>query len=356
MIVEVTERAANPQRASGLFGARFLGVRQPGWHQIGTVVEDEDITVPDAFTQAGLNYRVEKFPIDTTAYGEKLATGQYAIVREPTPDDGARVFGIVGPNYEVIQNEQLAELLSAVDLKLSTVGALHQGKITFVAFNAGETEIGGEKVDRYVGIMNQHGGGAARVVFTDVRFQCQNTLVTGLRSATQDVRIPHRVNAGTEVQFQVQLMPIIQRAQAEAEEAFNQMTKLKVDEAIVARVLEGIFPMPKSPQKLRQLQMVESAPAALNSGIDLSGLQFARERHEKHVEMIKRFRGGISTLYEKFNDEQPELAQTGWALYNAATENADWRKGRDAAIGESILWGPRAAEKARAFDAVMAEI
>jgi hypothetical protein len=46
------------------------------------------------------------------------------------------------------------------------------------------------------------------------------------------------------------------------------------------------------------------------------------------------------------------LRGTVWAAYNAVTEVSDWREGRNA--DESALFGSRAQEKSRAFNAAYA--
>jgi hypothetical protein len=51
----------------------------------------------------------------------------------------------------------------------------------------------------------------------------------------------------------------------------------------------------------------------------------------------------------KFNDEQPEVAETGWAVYNAIVENEDFRDGPES-LFKSALWGTRARTKNRAFE------
>lgn len=60
-------------------------------------------------------------------------------------------------------------------------------------------------------------------------------------------------------------------------------------------------------------------------------------------------------LLNKFNDEFPQVANTSWALYQAITEHADHREGRkNEAVGESILYGNRAKEKAAGWYACKA--
>ena len=54
-----------------------------------------------------------------------------------------------------------------------------------------------------------------------------------------------------------------------------------------------------------------------------------------------------------FNDEQPRLANTPWALWQAIVEVEDYRKGW-ANNASSVLFGERAGIKAKAFDACLA--
>ena len=60
-------------------------------------------------------------------------------------------------------------------------------------------------------------------------------------------------------------------------------------------------------------------------------------------------RRGHAGGFEHF--EPAHLRGTAWAAYNAVTEVADWREGRGA--DASALFGGRAKEKSRAYEAAM---
>ena len=53
-------------------------------------------------------------------------------------------------------------------------------------------------------------------------------------------------------------------------------------------------------------------------------------------------------LYSKFNDENPDVANTVWASIQAVTELSTWREGTKA--DSSVLFGARANEIYRAYE------
>ena len=84
----------------------------------------------------------------------------------------------------------------------------------------------------------------------------------------------------------------------------------------------------------------------------LSDVGSVWERESARVETL---RSEAFDLYAKFNDEQPQVARTGWAVINAVIENEDFRDGPEGMF-ESALWGNRAKTKARATMAVIEAI
>ena len=56
--------------------------------------------------------------------------------------------------------------------------------------------------------------------------------------------------------------------------------------------------------------------------------------------------------YQIFNEQQPRLAKTPWAVWQAVVETEDYRRGKGVEGGESdkaILYGNRAEAKAKSF-------
>ena len=341
---------------ASIFGSRFAGRREPAWHGLGTVFQ-EPLTVSEAVKAAGMDYQVVKVPIVTTAFGQQVESGKEQLIREPTPDDPTpRHFGIVSPNYTVIQNTSLAKMIDPLSKKwpTETVGALNHGETVFFTLDAGEGEVAGEGIKKYFLITDaKNGGETLRVLYTPVRIVCQNTLIMGINAATSMIALRHYENLEEDLQFHLTLVERMANMEALAQAQTDSLAVKVLVKDQVEEILTKSYPMPARPARLTTLGDPESFDGL---GSDIArGLvqryQTAKEVYEQSVERTTAFREGATGLYEKINDEYPKIAGTGWALYNAVVETEDYRRGGNAQI--SSLFGARATTKARAFSATV---
>lgn len=355
--------------SANIFGTRFLGNRQPAWHELGTVVQ-EDISVSDAFSKAGMNYTVQKSQLVANVETEMnnvfvtVPTEKFAILRNPTDDDpNHRFFGMCSKDYEMIQNEEIAKMLDPLseEWKTETVGALDNGKTIFVTLDAGSAIIksaGKKKVEdpvsKYFLITEtKDGGSAMKFAFTPVRVVCQNTLVSGLRAATVSSQITHRTGMTNELNWRLRLLADLSKAENTVMTNMQRMAEVILDNSQIAEVINSAYPLPKRSAKVELLHDFENPEEELSGYTDLlNELTEAQEEFEYWVNRVDIFRNNAMNLFNKFNDEQPAFANTGWAVYNAVVEVEDYRKGMKT-VSESALWGARASTKKRAFGKVM---
>lgn len=117
----------------------FFSVYQKAWHGLGTIVTEYP-TSREAIRFAGLDYEVEKltlFTYDTGNHDAAEETGikipeivvpnYYATVRTDT----AGVLGVVGKEYEVVQNRDAFSFFDAIvegnGIQYETAGVLGKG-------------------------------------------------------------------------------------------------------------------------------------------------------------------------------------------------------------------------------------
>lgn len=340
-----------------IFGVRYYG-RQPAWHALGTVSEDE-VTAKEAFERGGLNYSLSLQPIVVkvaTLFGNELVevADKMMIVRDQTPDDPVyRTFGVVSPDYGLIQNMELAEILDQLtgDWPVETVGALAMGKRIFCTLDAGEFEVKGDPVHSYFLATNcSDGNTTLQVAFTPVRVVCQNTLVLGLREATVSASLAHHREVAKELDFRVKLVAQMQKAKATTAELFDRLATLALTKTSAAKIFEAAYPAPKKP---RNVEAVEAIINENGEGFEpfIALAENDRLEWQTQVERSKVLVGIAGQLYERFNDEQPTVAKTGWAAWNAVVELSDYREGTRPGDASS-LWGTRAQEKVRALKAL----
>jgi len=335
-----------------IFGDRFYGYREPAWHRIGTVFE-EPLSVSEAVEKAGMDYKVALEGL-YHSYDETLffpIQDKRAVVRSATPDDPQkRVFGIVGSNYHVINNIDLGRIIDPLVEKwpLETVGALGYGETVFFTLKAGEVDISGEEIQQYFLLTDSKDGkGSLTVAFVPLRVVCQNTLITGLRSASATVSMRHYQNIEDETKVWIRLMKAAEEAEESVVETLRMMASSHLSHDEISEVIEAAYPTPKPSKRIALYTQFQDS---------LGGTEL-QDRAEKEmrafasqVERILNTRTSVETLMEKFNDEQPSLANTGWAVYNSVVELEDWRDGRESSIETSALFGKRADTKKAAFE------
>ena len=206
---------------ASIFGTRFAGRREPAWHGLGTVFEDP-MSVSKAVKVAGMDYEVIKVPIVSQAFGQTVDSGKEQLVRPPTKDDPtARHFGIVGPNYSVLKNGDLARMLDPLSERwpTETVGALGQGDTVFFTLDAGEGQVAGEDIKKYFLVTDaKNGGETLRIAYTPVRVVCQNTLIMGLSAASSQITLRHYENLEEDLQFHLSLIDRMASMEDQAQE------------------------------------------------------------------------------------------------------------------------------------------
>ncbi len=342
---------------ANIFGKRFLGRREPAWHGLGEVFTDP-LTATEAVKKAGADYRVEKHPLQVqigstfVPYQDEHGNKEkVALVRLPTEDDNVhRIFGIVSPRYHVMQNVDLAEKLDHLSKRwpVETIGVLGYGETIFITLDAGETKIGGDEIKKFFLITDtKKGGESLKIAFTPVRVVCGNTLTYGLSSALSSISLRHYATLGDELDFQMNLVELMQEEEAKALAAFEMLSKKKVIDVQVEQILTAVYPVPEKPRRAKVLEAVgdvkDLGKRATKSLLDRYFKD--KEGYEKHVTVVEGYRESTKRLYKE------NYPNTAWGVFNAVVEVEDYRKGGNAA--ESALFGARAIRKSRAFEAAV---
>lgn len=352
--------------ADNIFGERFLGARKPAWHDKGTVFTDSPSAL-EAIQRANCDFEVVKAPLMASVPAgmgnlqEAVAINdRFALMRQPTDDDPEwRFFGAVSNLYEVLQNTDIARALETLTDRwpVETVGALGDGETLFVALDAGEIKIAGEDVHQYFVFTDKKDGTAkARFMFTPVRVVCQNTLVMGWRSAQVQAEIAHMPGANHQVEFRIDVVNHLLKAQELSVEALQAMASVEITNRQAASIIAAAYPMPKRRGDALLLEDEEKTRKTFGDGALAEALFESARQKEKHYSYLEERSAGrrdyATLLFNKINDEYPAIANTPWAAYNAVVEAADYREG-SGDIAQSALFGSRAKEKTMAYAAAM---
>ena len=338
-----------------LFGERFIGRREPAWHRLGEVFdEDLKITASEAMHRADIMFGIDKHPqVVKLEDGTELNTDSFAVVREPTKDDDVhRVLATVGKDWTAIQAKDLGKMLDPISEKfpIETAGAIGKGEKIFLSMDAGDSKIAGEDHQLYWLVTDHRDGtGALSIAFTPVRVVCQNTLITGLRSSKVSVNLKHTKSINNDAAFYLDIFNQMARTQESVVEAMNSLTKVTLQESQVGQIMSAAYPSASQPNRLRLSNGItaDDVPANVWTRI-LNDRKDQNEEWEKRQARVDRIRDNAKERIEVFNQEFSHLANTPWAIYNAIVETEDYRRGWDGS-GTS-LFGQRAEAKARAFN------
>jgi phage/plasmid-like protein (TIGR03299 family) len=337
-----------------IFGERFIGRRQPAWHGLGTVFDEPlGIGAVEAIERARLDYTIHKVPLSYTFAGATVQADQMALVREATPDDpAAALLAVVSPSYDFLQNRELAELIDrelTAFMPVETAGALGKGETFFLTLDAGMGEVvPGEDIHHYFLITDSRTGTASlQFAYTPVRVVCQNTLVSGLSGATVKWSVGHQNGHRKGVETDVHLIAALHVAQAKLAEQMRRMAETHIADEHVDRLLAAVYPEPKPTAFVQRARSLEEFGIKLDAPAQET-LDRRLEDAATYARHARMQREGARTLYDKFNDEYPNVAETAWAVYNAVVECEDYRTGQGD-VDRACLFGERAKRKADAF-------
>ena len=164
------------------------------WHGLGRKVSN-DLTPEQMMRAAGVDWSVKELETFAELNGQRIPTGQKALIRE---DTGA-ILSNVGEGWNTVQNVDafnfFSEYVLAGDMDMHTAGSLKGGQIVWALAKVKESFdiFGGDQVDAYLLFSNPHQyGKSIDVRFTPIRVVCNNTLTLSLSTASKRaVKVSH---------------------------------------------------------------------------------------------------------------------------------------------------------------------
>ena len=290
--------------------AAFASLREPAWHGLGTVFEDESITTRGMLDLAHLsnwNVRLEDISLPGRSHRD-----YFAVARTNPFDKETDVLGVVGERYKVVQNE---ELFSFADNMLDggrweTAGSIKNGTVVFgslaldretVLDPSGVSDV----VKSYLLVHTSHDGSlAVQASVTPVRVVCQNTLNMALSGAKQTYKVRHTQTVTGKVAAAREALGIAHKYldafEVEAAELYAQ----SISEQNWFDIMTTVYPKPE-----------ENAKGALT-----------------------KWENKIDTLNDIYTGNTNNMiAGTAWGAYNALTERLDWYRNPRGGNAESVL-------------------
>jgi len=309
--------------------ASFASLRQPAWHNLGTVFEEE-VNTQQMLKLAHLdewNVRLEDVAIPENFESDK----SYSFVTRTNPFDKTKndVLGVVGERYVPLQNEDLfsfGDNLLDGGGRWETAGSIKGGRQVFGSIaltNSITLDPKGiaDKIDNYLLINTSHDGSIAiQASITPVRVVCANTLnlalssFKGKKAAKQSFKIRHTSTAEGKISVAREALGLANAYIDEFSKMANEMIGKTITDNQFMEIVTLAYPEPEK---------------------DAKG-------------SFKKYNGKVDLLQGIYRGEYNDtIAGTAWGAYNALTERLDWYRSARGGSNESIY------ASASGFDPVM---
>lgn len=333
-------------QSTGAAAFAFAGAKP--WHKLGTQVPGL-MDPKEAIVAGRLDWIAEKHEMNieaeivvtdndgTCAYRPKVyIPGRYAILRRDT----LAVLGVVGEDYEVVQNTEAFEPFKSMFGKdaacIETVGALGVGERIFAMAKLPNTMevVPGDPVEYYMLMTSSHDGtGSVKLLFTPIRVVCANTLSAALRGARNVISVKHTKNVKAGLKKAQDLLVKNQDYWKRATEAYKFMASQQMDGGAVKKFLQNLFPG----KRLLDEETGEPLPV---------------EGDDDPATRTKNMRENIERLFAGQATGANLAGTTRWGMFNAVTHFIDHeRKGRNGLSGwENSVLGLGGNLRQEAFD------
>jgi phage/plasmid-like protein (TIGR03299 family) len=296
----------------------FASLREPAWHGLGTVF-NEEVSTKKMLELAHLdkwNVRLEDVAIPNGFESDK----NYSFVVRDNPfiSEQKDVLGVVGERYVPLQNEDLfdfGDLLLDNGGRWETAGSIKSGRVVFGSLALERETIldkdgVADKVNTYLLINTSHDGSVAiQASITPVRVVCANTLNLALgrgnRGVKQSFKIRHTQTASGKVQTAREALGLANAYMDEFDKLANQMIQTEITKAQFDKIVELAYPTPKD----------ETKKASMT-------------KHTSKVDLLNEIYVG---------DYNHMISGTAWGAFNALTERLDWYRSGRKGSNEAIL-------------------
>lgn len=160
--------------------------RESTWNKVGTDISEAN-SVKEALQISGLDYEVVKAPI-YLSNGHRIKD-QFATKKKGTDE----VFGIVGKDYTIVQNEEAFSFVDGIISEgLTFVKAGETSYMNYIIASLPEQYILDDKFKPYIIFQNSHAGATTlKAAICPLRIICQNQFTMAFRNSENKISIRH---------------------------------------------------------------------------------------------------------------------------------------------------------------------
>ena len=220
--------------------------REATWNNIGMNIREAN-SVKEALQISGLDYEVVKAPV-YLSNGHRIP-GQFATKKKGTDE----VFGIVGKDYTIVQNEEAFSFVdSIIPEGLTFEKAGETSWMNYIIASMPEQYILDDKFKQYIIFQNSHSGATTlKAAICPLRIVCQNQFTTAFRGADNKISLRHGLSVHNRM---IEAQSVLQ-ASAEYMNSFNRnaekMATTHLDAISVESILDKYFLIDESTTQRR---------------------------------------------------------------------------------------------------------
>lgn len=322
--------------AHNIHNEKFISLRQPAWHGLGQVI-NEEIGGVEAGEKLGLPIVFTR-PIQTDN-GIDIPGWKCILGKEK--DKAPVPYSVVSQDYHEITH---GDFLVAWDkatgrAPIETIGLLGKGENLFVTTKLPTFDVKGDPCDSYLLAANILSGKEAdfgRV--TPVRVVCQNTLNLSARDHSEEFRVIHTGDSIKQIASWLSVIWETAKAKQEAlRDAYTILANFTPNGVEVQEVVRAAYEGIEEPE----------VDPYTKEGLDILA------QWEKQKKRVVEHRENVLHLFEgqAVGADLASARGTGWGLWNAVVEYEDYIKPRRKAT--SALFGAGADRKQAAFDEIL---
>lgn len=313
---------------------KFYSLREPAWHGLG-YVSDRVMSIDEALVAADMDFEWTTNPIHTTVFDvDGLETldipEKFAVVRYNKRSGERSAFGPVGNQYTVHSANEIFSFIDELQgggAELETVGSLGRGEREFIVVKLpDEVMVGGkDRTSLYLtGTTAFDGSASTRFDLTGVRIVCANTWKFAHEASKNHVKFRHTSGLdGSDLEKARRVLELSSAMSEDMTALGNRLLGITLRNEDAAEIVATLFPFPQS----------------VKAGMDWDSLSTSEKRA---VTKTQANRQKVFSLYK--GSEFRAQENTGWGLFNAVTEYADWFSpvrgdDKDVVRAEKILLG-----------------
>ena len=281
----------------------FASLREPAWHGLGTVFNDE-VTTQEMLELAHLsnwNVRLEPVVVPGVA-ADRFAAPAFAVVRDNPFDGEPDALAVVGKRYKVVQNEELFDFGATLGsgARWETAGSIKSGRVVFGSLALErETVLDpsgvADKVNTYMLLHTSHDGSVSvQASITPVRVVCANTLNFALRSVKQSFKIRHTQTIDGKMAAAREALGLAERYMDDFDKQAQALFAAPVNDKQIEDIFAAAYPRPDKDASKAAITRWENKRVAVGDIL--------------------------------FSDTTYAVKDTAWGILNALTENLDWNR------------------------------